>query len=260
MEPPRHHLRLPGAEGLARWWGLAQLATRVLAQALRPGSYQGTRWHELATELVRATYGNLAWFTLMAALAALVITRIVVVTALSYGLSRYALEMVIRVLVLELIPLAAAVFVAVRYSLPASAELARATPAVASGAQPDPEARLLLPRVLAGAFAVLALAASAGVVTVLLAYAVAHGLSPWAWGQYTRTVGQVLSPTVAVVFVLKTLLFAAAVGVVPPASALLERRHGVAGGPELLGLLRMLAVMLLVELGSLLVNYHGANS
>jgi len=48
--------------------------------------------------------------------------------------------------------------------------------------------------------------------------------------------------------------------VVPPASALLERRHGVAGGPELLGLLRMLAVMLLVELGSLLVNYHGANS
>src|SRR6218665_3663179 len=44
-------------------------------------------------------------FTVLAALISLVLTRIVVVTALSYGLSRYALEMLIRVLVLELIPL-----------------------------------------------------------------------------------------------------------------------------------------------------------
>ena len=45
----------------------------------------------------------LPWFTLLAALVSLVLIRIVVVTAVSYGLSRYALEMVVRVLVLELI-------------------------------------------------------------------------------------------------------------------------------------------------------------
>ena len=42
-----------------------------------------------------------------------------VVTALSYGLSRYALEMVVRVLVLELIPLSAALFAALRSRMPA---------------------------------------------------------------------------------------------------------------------------------------------
>jgi len=47
-----------------------------------------------------------------------------VVTALSYGLSRYALEMVIRVLVLELIPLTAALFVAMRCTIPNGSQLA----------------------------------------------------------------------------------------------------------------------------------------
>jgi len=49
----------------------------------------------------------------------------VVVTALSYGLTAYALEMVIRVLVLELIPLTAALFVAMRCTIPNGARLAQ---------------------------------------------------------------------------------------------------------------------------------------
>ena len=63
-------------------------------------------------------------FTVLAALISLVLTRIVVVTAISYGLSRYALEMVIRVLVLELIPLTAALFVAMRCTIPNGTQLA----------------------------------------------------------------------------------------------------------------------------------------
>ena len=42
----------------------------------------------------------------------------VVATALSYGLSQYALEVLVRTLILELIPLYAALFVAVRYTMP----------------------------------------------------------------------------------------------------------------------------------------------
>ena len=49
--------------------------------------------------------------------------RFVVVTALSYGLSKYALEMVVRVLVLELIPLTSAIFVALRCAIPNAAEV-----------------------------------------------------------------------------------------------------------------------------------------
>ena len=63
------------------------------------------------------------WFTLVCTLVSLVLIRIVLVTAISYGLSTFALEMVVRVLVLELIPLTAAVFVALRCSLPDGLEL-----------------------------------------------------------------------------------------------------------------------------------------
>ena len=48
------------------------------------------------------------------ALFNVVLIRIVVVTAFAYGLSQYALNMVVRVLVLELVPLVAALFVTIR--------------------------------------------------------------------------------------------------------------------------------------------------
>ena len=65
----------------------------------------------------------LLWFIVLSSLISLVIIRIVVVTAVSYGLSQYALEMVVRVLVLELIPLTAVVFAALRCALPNAAEI-----------------------------------------------------------------------------------------------------------------------------------------
>lgn len=42
---------------------------------------------------------NLLWSSLLSALISLVIIRIILVTAVSYGLSQYALEMLIRVLI-----------------------------------------------------------------------------------------------------------------------------------------------------------------
>lgn len=246
-------------QALARWWHMLHFSAEMLVLSGSHGSWRGDQWPLLARQIVRATMPNLWWFGLLAALAALVITRIVVVTALSYGLSRYALEMVIRVLVLELIPLAAAFFVAIRYALPAGAEIAalrRSGQFDAQAAQGlDPARRELVPRVVGGIFAVALLAGAAGSVALVLAYLVVHGFSPWGLPGYVRTVGHVLSPTVALVFALKTLFFAFAVAVIPPASAMAETARRARAGPELQGLFRMLAVMVLVELGSLLVNY-----
>ncbi len=242
-----------------RWWRMLGFIAQVLVLAVTPASYRGAQWPLLARQIVQATVPSLWWFTLLAALAALVITRIVVVTALSYGLSRYALEMVIRVLVLELIPLAAAFFVAIRYALPAGAELSalRARGAFEAHQRRGLDAVQceLLPRVLAAIFAVLTLAAASGVVALVLAYVVVHGFSPWGVPSYTRTVGQVLSPTVSLVFVMKTVLFSLAVALIPPVSAMADHPRRARGGPELQGLFRMLGVMVLVELASLLVNY-----
>ena len=77
----------------------------------------------LARQIYLGTAPILLWFTVLSSLISLVVIRIVVVTALSYGLSKYALEMVVRVLVLELIPLTSATFVALRCAVPNAAEV-----------------------------------------------------------------------------------------------------------------------------------------
>lgn len=244
---------------LRQWWRTLHFGADMLVLAGTHRSYRGEQWPLLARQIVLACLPQLWWFVLLSALASLVITRIVVVTALSYGLSRYALEMVIRVLVLELIPLAAAFFIAIRYALPAGAEIAgmrsRGVFDALLRQGINPAQRELVPRVLAGVFAVLTLAASSGIVSLVLAYVVVHGFTPWGLPGYTRTVGHVLSPTVALVFVLKTLFFSLAVALIPPASAMGEPSRRAKGSPELQGLFRMLAAMVLIELGSLMVNY-----
>jgi phospholipid/cholesterol/gamma-HCH transport system permease protein len=252
--------RQPVLRWFVGWWRVLHFAALMLALAASRSSYRGGQWPVLAHHLVRGAGGSLLWFTLVASLLTHVLTRIVLVTAASYGLSQYALEMVIRVLVLELIPLIAACFVAVRTALPAGAEIAsmrrRGELDTLRQTGIDPLRREALPRALASLVLVWMLAALAGIVALVVAYLVAYGFSPWGLAGYTRTVGNVMAPPVALVFVVKTLLFAAAVAVLPLVSALADSPlQRTRSGPELRGLLRMLAVMVLIELGSLTVNY-----
>ena len=97
----------------------------VLVLVLSPSSYSRAGRRSLMRHIYHDTAPNLIGFTVLAALLCLVITHIVVITALSYGLTRYALEMVIRVLVLELIPLTATLFVAMRCTIAHGAQLAK---------------------------------------------------------------------------------------------------------------------------------------
>ena len=102
-------------------------------------------------------------------------------TALIYGLSPYALELLVRVLVLELIPLTAALFVALRCTIPSGAELARLRFRGEFEAQRalgiDPVRRQLMPRVVAGIVSVLLLAAVSCVVALLLSYLGVYGFT-----------------------------------------------------------------------------------
>jgi phospholipid/cholesterol/gamma-HCH transport system permease protein len=180
-----------------------------------------------------STWQVLPWFTLLAALVSLVVIRIVLVTAQSYGLSRYALEMVVRVLVLELIPLSAALFAALRAGMAFDAgAMGLARTGMPAGQATEQTLRRLrrdlVPQVLANAFSVLSLAMVSSIVVLVLAYLNVYGLSPWGLGDYTRTVGRVFDPVVTLGFVFKTVLFGLAVAVIPSASILDALRHGAA--------------------------------
>jgi phospholipid/cholesterol/gamma-HCH transport system permease protein len=246
---------------LMQWWRMAHLSAVLLLLALSPSSYQRANRLLLARHVYNNTAPIVTGFTLLCALISLVLTRIVATTALSYGLSQYSLQVVIRVLVLELIPLTAALFVALRCTIPDGAELAELK---ARGDLDglrrqgiNPINREVLPRVMAGIFSTITLAVLSCVVSLLVAYVTIYGFNLAGFAGYTRLFGQVFTPAVTLIFVMKTLLFSLAVSLIPMASAL----HGSAvnntrTSAEMRGLVRMFAVLLLVEVLSLVGNYY----
>lgn len=246
---------------LGQWWKLLHLGAVLLLLALMPSSYKRADRLVLARHVYDNTAPIMTSFTLLCALISLVLTRIVTTTALSYGLSQYALQVVIRVLVLELIPLTAALFVALRCTIPDGAELAELQ---ARGDLDklrrqgiNPIAREVLPRVMAGIFSTITLAVLSCVVALLVAYVAIYSFNLAGFAGYTRLFGQVFSPAVTLIFVMKTLLFSFAVSLIPMASALYgSATNNTRTSAEMRGLVRMFSIILLIEVLSLVGNYY----
>ncbi|MBX3611305.1 MAG: ABC transporter permease [Hydrogenophaga sp.] len=243
------------------WWHALQLAAQILVLVLTPASYSGGRSRRIMAHLVHAVLPLLPWFLVLSVLISLVIIRIVTATAESYGLSQYALEVLVRTLVLELIPLTAALFVALRHAMPGAEQLRAQLDARqrAGGHIPGIEglAGVLLPRAIAGVHSVVLLAALSGVVALVLTYFMVYGTSPWALGFYSHDVGGVFTPVVALIFGLKTLFFSLAVAVVPLAGAAEPDAHGrFIPRSDMTEFARLFSVLLLVEIVSLVGNYY----
>jgi phospholipid/cholesterol/gamma-HCH transport system permease protein len=246
---------------LLGWWRLIYLGALILVLALSPSSYTRPSRLSLARHIYHNTAPILLGFTLMCAVITVVITRIVIVTALSYGLSQYALQVVIRVLVLELIPLTAALFVALRCAIANGVELSlmrrRGTLEALQRSGVDPVRGEVLPRVTAGIFATVTLAALSCVVALVMAYLAVYGFTLSGVAVYTRLFGQVFNPEVTLIFVLKTLFFSLAVSLIPMASALYDPvALRFRASAELRMLVRMFAAILVIEVVSLIGNYY----
>lgn len=266
------------ARWMLGWWDIVFFGAQALVVSLSPSSYRAQTARIVARHIYQSIGSILPWYTVLTALISLVMTRIVVVTALSYGLSQFALEMVVRVLVLELLPMSAALFVALRYMAPVSSDIATLQRESKQASWRDDQAVLrdeLMPRVLAGVVSVLTLTAVSAVVALLIAYMVVYGLSPWGFEAYTRMVGRVFSPAVALGFAVKSLLFSLAVGVIPVAAALINEPLANVGnkignkvgnkvssniGLTLAnlgesGLVRLFLVIFIIEAATLMIKY-----
>ena len=257
---------------LLGWWEIVYFGAQALVIALSPSSYRAHTAGLAARHIYLSVGSILPWYSVLAAVVSLVITRIVVVTALSYGLSQYALEMVVRVLVLELLPISAAIFVALRYMAPISSDVARMQRESPLASWRDDQAVLrdeLMPRVLAGVVSVLTLTAVSAVLALVIAYVVVYGLSPWGFDAYTRMVGRVFGPAIALGFAVKSLLFSLAVGVIPIAASMLnesiadggkEKVRAARVGLNLAGisessLVRLFLVIFMIEAATLTIRY-----
>jgi phospholipid/cholesterol/gamma-HCH transport system permease protein len=262
-QPPRPGPAVSPVRWLVSWWEVILFGSALLVLALSPSSYRSPRMRAaLARHTWLDTAPILLGFSMLVALLSVVLTRIVVVTARSYGLSQYALEMVIRVLVLELIPLTAALFVALRCTIPNGAALAEMRRsgrfAAMRRAGDDPLVLEVLPRILAGAFSAITLAALSCFVAAVLAYLAVYQLTPAGLPAYTRMFGHVFNPSVSLIFAIKTVFFALSVAVIPMASGAYEDFAAPSSreSAALQGLVRMFAVLLMLEAVSLVGNYY----
>lgn len=259
--------RSPHSAGAYRLFGGLAGACRslhfsalLLVLFASPATYTAANRRRLATRICLTCYQTAPAFALLSVLLSLVLVHIVVVTAQSYGLSQFALGTVVRVLVVELLPLAAALFVALRAGAAMNAEIAALRRTQPDAPRSVLEAllihRVVLPRVAGSAVAVVLLAAISGTLALLLAYLGVYGFTPWGIANFTRTVGQVFAPTVLMALGLKTLLFAIAVATIPASAGLTKPRHSEAESVAVLqGMVRLFAMLIVIEVLFLTVEF-----
>ena len=243
------------------WWRMMHTAALLLVMALSPSLYVRDNRHLVSARICVFASQILPRFVVLSALLSIVLIHIVVVTAQSYGLSQFALGMVVRVLVVELLPLSAALFVTLRADLAAHDEFAailkRGVSLSLSDVSTGPLRQAILPRVIANALAVISLTTISGVMALFIAYVSVYGLTPWGLDSFTRTVGQVFEPIVILSLGLKTLLFSLAVATIPVTAGLVglhDRGHAPVTVPQ--GTVRLFIMLILIEVFSLSVEYY----
>ena len=121
----------------------------------------------------------------------------------------------------------------------------------------DPARDELLPRVVAGVFAVALMAALSCVLALVLTYLTVYGFTTWGFANYTRSVGQVFTPDVTLIFALKALFFSLAAAILPIAPTLHHGSGAVAAKLDNIAQLgRVFALLLAIEVVSLVGNYY----
>jgi len=114
----------------------------------------------------------------------------------------------------------------------------------------------LMPRVVAGIFAVGLLAALSCLIALVIAYLSLYGLSLGAFAGFTRVIGQIFEPGVMMILALKTLLFSLAVSLIPVGALMRGPRADTTRTSAALdSLVRMFLAVLLIEVASLIGNY-----
>jgi phospholipid/cholesterol/gamma-HCH transport system permease protein len=248
----------------AEWMHAWARAGRFALVAAAAGFSRSTYTAEMRTVLLRQMYFT-AWevavgFTLFASFLSLVVVEITINAARVYGLAPYALELVFRVLVLEILPFGTALFIAIRSGSALSTEVAlmHSTGELdrLHAAGVDPFEREFVPRVVAAALSVLALTVLSCGMAMVVAYVGMYGFSPWGFGEYTHNVARVFSEPTLAGLALKCIVFGVVVAVIPIAAGL-DATSNLKSAPLAVmgGMVRLILALALLEVLSLAVKY-----
>jgi len=243
------------------WRRLARFASYATVAALTPAAYNPAAREMAVQHIYLMAWKVLAGYLAFTLILSLVLIEVVSNAASTYGVSQYALELVLRVLVLEVMPFMTALFVALRSGSEIGAEIALMRVAGELEDIEDigtsPLYQELMPRVTAAALSVFTLTTLACALSVVLTYTVFFGFSDAGFENFTRVVAVVFTEQVLAGFVLKCMLFGGAVALIPLATGLEAERGQLRSVPftVLAGLVKLFFVIGAVAVLSLVVKY-----
>jgi phospholipid/cholesterol/gamma-HCH transport system permease protein len=243
------------------WRRLLRFAGFATVAALSPSAY-GPQARAVAVRQIYLTaWRILPGYLVVAALLSLLLIEVVVVSARRYGVTQYSLELVLRVLVLELVPLMTALFVALRSGAAIGAEIAlmsvRGELDDAEEAGASPLHAELVPRIAGAAMSMASLTTLGCVIGVWLAYVVFYGFTSAGLPEFTRIVSNVFDGVELTVFALKCMLFGIAVATIPAATGLEAEPGVIKSLPAVVlgGLVKLFFAIVTIEVASLMVKY-----
>ncbi len=167
-----------------------------------------------------------------------------------------------RILVLEILPLVTAIFVALRTGAAINTEVALMNIQNELDALRrigiDPMRLELLPRVVGGTISVLALTAVSVVVALWLTHLLIIEFHPWTLtdGDFTHMIGKVLDGPTLLVFWIKTFAFGFAVTVIPISEGLsTPQKLFYAPIAVLRGMVRLFFSLMVIEAAAITIVY-----
>lgn len=250
------------SERLNAWVRVFRFATTAIVGVLSPSTYNRATRLIVQKQIYFTAWQILPGFAVFAALFSILIIEIVGTTARKYGLYEYALELIVRILVLEILPLMTALFIALRTGAAINTEVALMKIQNELDALQrigiDPMRLELLPRVVGGTISVLALTAVNVVVALWLTHLLIIDFHPWTLttGDFTRMIGKVLDMPALIVLWAKTLAFGFAVTVIPISEGLsTPQKLYYAPIAVLRGMVRLFFALMLIEAAALAIVY-----
>lgn len=245
---------------LASWGRTLRFGAVAVAGIFSPGLYNSATRTVVHKQIYFTAWQILLAFNLFAAVFSAILVQIAKTAAQNYGLGDLALELILRILVIELLPLMTALFVALRSGAAINAEVAlmNITNEIQALESVGIDAMRLefLPRIIGSVVSVLALTALASLAALAIAYLSLYGPQSQGFADFTHVVGQVFTPALLLGLWLKCLLFGLAVSVIPIAAGL-EAPHKLFFAPiaVLSGMVRLFFALMLIEVGSLTFTY-----
>lgn len=188
------------------------------------------------------------------------IITIILSTARDFGLTEFATEMTVRVLVLELLPFLTALFIALRSGSAINTEVAlmrvnNELDALAHCKVPPMQFEFL-PRMIGGVISVIALATLAGLLALVLAYVSTYGLTLAGVDAFTRVVARIFDFGIVAGLLVKCALFGLAVTLIPVTAGLeTPKKLFMVPVSVLHGMMRVFFAIVAIEVLSLALKY-----